>query len=303
MGVAITVRSLQRAVSWLTYRGALEKKELSPLAVGRTDAAGIKNGALSNACRLLVIPGGRDLPFCGELNGLGNQRIRDFVRSGGSYLGICAGGYYGSSRVEFAKGDPLLEVVGSRELSFFPGTARGPVHPGFQYGSHAGAQACSVRLQPAARSLLEEVDSVADVAELSAASFAVYYNGGGHFASADNSSGNSSNVNVLATYEPMSDQTNHRECVSNKLDIPYDTGVDPSHKLVEPNTVPRSAIVSSRYGRGKVVLTGVHVETSAASLAEHYPGDGYIEPLLDELAAAESTRCTVFGAVMCHLLK
>lgn len=303
MGVAITIRGLQKAVTWLTHRGVLEEKEWSPLAVGKTDAAAIKNGALSDACRLLVMPGGRDLPFCSRLNGPGNQQIRDFVRSGGSYLGICAGGYYGSSCVEFAKGDPLLEVVGPRELSFFPGTAQGPVHPGFQYGNHAGARACPVRLQPAARSLLEEVDSVANAAELTAALLAVYYNGGGHFVSAANTSEESCNVNVLATYEPMPDQTNHRECVSSKLDTPNDTGVDPPHNLVEPNTAPQSAIIRSQYGRGKVVLTGVHMETSAASLAEHYPGDCFIEPLLDSLAAAETMRCTVFSAIVCHLLK
>ena len=53
----------------------------------------------------------------------------DYVKSGGSYLGLCAGAYYGCARVVFEPGTPL-EVVGGRELQFFPGTARGAAFPG-----------------------------------------------------------------------------------------------------------------------------------------------------------------------------
>lgn len=52
-----------------------------------------------------------------------------YVQSGGSYLGLCAGAYYASSQVEFEPGS-TLEVVGDRELDFFPGTARGAAYPG-----------------------------------------------------------------------------------------------------------------------------------------------------------------------------
>ena len=54
----------------------------------------------------------------------GNERIREYVSKGGKYLGICAGGYYASSYVEFEK-STTLEVLGDRELSFFPGKAIG----------------------------------------------------------------------------------------------------------------------------------------------------------------------------------
>lgn len=40
---------------------------------------------------LLVIPGGRDLPYMAELGGRTNARIVEWVHSGGRYLGICAG--------------------------------------------------------------------------------------------------------------------------------------------------------------------------------------------------------------------
>src|SRR5271168_1619470 len=68
------------------------------------------------SCALLVFPGGADLGYCRSLNGDGNARIAQFVRRGGAYLGLCAGGYYGSQRCEFEVGDKHMEVVGSREL-------------------------------------------------------------------------------------------------------------------------------------------------------------------------------------------
>lgn len=41
-----------------------------------------------------VIPGGRDLPYCRDLNGYINDRIIRYVKEGGVYMGICAGAYY-----------------------------------------------------------------------------------------------------------------------------------------------------------------------------------------------------------------
>ena len=53
---------------------------------------------------LFVIPGGKDKPYFELLKGKGNRRIMNFVKNGGSYLGICAGAYYGAERIEFEKG-------------------------------------------------------------------------------------------------------------------------------------------------------------------------------------------------------
>ncbi|KAF4929898.1 Biotin--protein ligase [Colletotrichum fructicola] len=127
-------------------------------------------------CALLVIPGGGDLGYCRVLNGAGNRRIAEFVRKGGSYLGFCAGGYYASRKCEFEVGDKTLEVIGTRELGFFPGTCRGGAFKGFAYHSESGARA--VRL------------STADGEVVS------YYNGGGVFVDAEGCSG----VEVLASY-------------------------------------------------------------------------------------------------------
>lgn len=80
------------------------------------------------------------------LNGEGNRRIADYVRRGGSYLGFCAGGYYGSKKCEFEVGNQPLEVIGSRELGFYPGTCRGAALEGFDYQSEKGARAVTLTI-------------------------------------------------------------------------------------------------------------------------------------------------------------
>ncbi|MCB9030089.1 MAG: biotin--protein ligase [Deltaproteobacteria bacterium] len=76
---------------------------------------------------LFVMPGGADLPYCQKLNGSGTAKIKSYVESGGKYLGFCAGAYFGSGYVEFEKGHEL-EVLGERELKFFPGKTIGPAY-------------------------------------------------------------------------------------------------------------------------------------------------------------------------------
>ena len=133
-----------------------------------------------------MLPGGADLGYCKALNGEGNRRILDYLRRGGSYLGFCAGGYYGSARCEFEVGDPLLEVIGRRELSLFPGTCRGAAFKGFDYRSEKGARAVKLRT---AKDLFG-----ADVPQRVTS----YFNGGGVFADAKSVG---SKVQVLAEYE------------------------------------------------------------------------------------------------------
>ncbi|OAA70668.1 Biotin--acetyl-CoA-carboxylase ligase [Cordyceps fumosorosea ARSEF 2679] len=140
----------------------------------------------SPTCALLVIPGGGDLGYCRVLNGEGNRRIAEFVRRGGAYLGLCAGGYYASRRCEFEVGNPPMEVVGSRELAFFPGTCRGGAFKGFEYASERGARAARLRLS-------EDV-----VKDKLPAEMACYYNGGGVFVDAEQLQGKK--VHVLASY-------------------------------------------------------------------------------------------------------
>jgi biotin--protein ligase len=96
---------------------------------------------------LLIMPGGRDIPYQSALQGTPNEHIRSFVEEGGRYLGLCAGAYYASGRIEFEKGTSL-EVVVDRDLKFFPGLALGPAYgPNlFRYHEANGAKVASLVL-------------------------------------------------------------------------------------------------------------------------------------------------------------
>jgi biotin--protein ligase len=132
---------------------------------------------------LVIFPGGRDLPYHKALKGEPNRQIADFVHKGGKFLGICAGGYYGSARIEFEQGGPL-EVLGERELRFFPGIARGPAYGTgkFSYQSQQGAQIAKV---------------ISDAGTLPA-----HYNGGCAFVEAEKYAG----VSVIARYADIEGQ-------------------------------------------------------------------------------------------------
>lgn len=132
--------------------------------------------------RLLIFPGGRDLPYCKALQGEANQKIMDFVRCGGKFLGICAGAYYGSREVKFETEGPL-EVVGTRELQFFPGTAYGPAYGlrKFCYENDSGAQIATLDLR---------------LKNSSFKSIAAYFNGGCFFVDAKNYK----NISTISTY-------------------------------------------------------------------------------------------------------
>ena len=138
-------------------------------------------------CALLAVPGGADLGYCRALNGEGNRRIADYVRRGGAYLGLCAGAYYGCRRCEFEVGDRGgLEVVGSRELAFFPGTCRGAAFRGFEYHGERGARPARLDICRGAFQGLVPRRTTS------------YFNGGGVFV--DAAKMEDQGVEVLATY-------------------------------------------------------------------------------------------------------
>jgi biotin--protein ligase len=69
---------------------------------------------------LLAIGGGYDLGLIEALGVEGMANIKEYVSTGGSYLGICAGAYFACDSIEFDQGGPL-EVVGERSLKFCSG--------------------------------------------------------------------------------------------------------------------------------------------------------------------------------------
>ena len=94
---------------------------------------------------ILVIPGGEDEYYQKDLGEIGCEKIKDFVKNGGKYIGICAGAYFGAKNVEFAKGTDM-EVIGKRSLGFFNGTAIGPILKPYSYEDESGACAAKIVL-------------------------------------------------------------------------------------------------------------------------------------------------------------
>ncbi|KAJ3327210.1 biotin holocarboxylase synthetase [Blyttiomyces sp. JEL0837] len=137
---------------------------------------------------LLVFPGGRDLPYLEGLSPKGTSIIRSWVQGGGKYLGICAGAYFASSRVEFEVGGSL-EVVGPRDLALYKGTAKGSVTSKFSYNDDSPGHLVKVAL--ASGSWLSNA--------VGKESVHLYCNGGPFFEHADSDQGEA--VSILATYQ------------------------------------------------------------------------------------------------------
>ncbi|KAK3332225.1 biotin-protein ligase [Cercophora scortea] len=212
-------------------------------------------------CALLVIPGGADLGYCRVLNGAGNRMIAQFVRRGGAYLGFCAGGYYGSKRCEFEIGNRELEVAGSRELAFFPGTCRGGAFKGFAYHSERGAKAATISVKKEAFS---GVGMLPD-------EFRCYYNGGGVFVDADKMA--SEGVEVLAEY-------------ADSLDV-------------ESGSI-KAAVVYRKIGDGGAVVTGPHPEFAGVNLHPNRDIPGY-DALVKDLTADDDARTNFLKACLTKL--
>jgi biotin--protein ligase len=147
------------------------------------DAGFVCRTGWEDSANLFIMPGGGDIPYHRMLRGVGCANLRRFVEGGGHFFGICAGGYFGRLRVEFAMGTDT-ELEEARDLGFFPGTVRGPILRPYVYFSYKGACATKV-----------------DIAG-SGESFVSYYNGGGLFADAEGMEG----VRVLTTYADEGDQ-------------------------------------------------------------------------------------------------
>ncbi|KAG8631842.1 hypothetical protein KVT40_000982 [Elsinoe batatas] len=203
------------------------------------------------SCALLVMPGGADLGYCRVLNGDGNRRISEYVNKGGSYLGLCAGGYYASKRCEFEEGKKGMEVVGDRELAFYPGTCKGLAYPGFVYHSEVGARAAELKVNR--EPLLAAGGAVPEV-------FRSYYNGGGVFVGAEKYADRG--VEVLAEY---------------------------TEQVQVPSGERQAAVVYCKVGDGRVVLTSPHPEFAAVNLGKGEENPKYPE-IVAALAANDKPR-------------
>ncbi len=143
----------------------------------------LKEKEWGKATKLLIFPGGRDIPYDQNLKGKGTAKIRKYVKEGGSFLGICAGAYFACDEVIFEKGTPL-EVHEKRDLCFFPGAAIGTLYPHlpFSYEVDSGFYPSEVTFEGKELHL--------------------YYNGGCSFEDAEKYP----NVTILARYLDASDK-------------------------------------------------------------------------------------------------
>ncbi len=226
-----------------TVKSLEQEVDPSKHVIRRMDSKTLKNENWEKETALLIIPGGRDVYYHQALDGQGTSKIRAFVEKGGSYLGICAGAYFGSGSIEFEKGGNC-EVCADRSLSFFPGVAEGPAYGKnkYQIDGLQGLEAAHI--------------SWKDMA------FHAYFNGGCRFDKAHEFPG----VSVLSSY----------------LELDQDP----------------AAVVSCQIGQGKAILSGVHLEYSAAALHRNNP---YIERIRHLLEKGESQRKEAFREALLHL--
>ncbi|KAL9939054.1 hypothetical protein V8E36_001867 [Tilletia maclaganii] len=252
------------SISALTHTLRTLRRLLPAYDIQTTNARTLAVEPWQSSTALLVLPGGRDLPYVRSLSELFSQadlgagqarrradeEIARFVQAGGSFLGICAGAYFASGRCIFEPGTDM-EVIGDRPaLRFFPGECMGTVYPGFVYESDAGAR-------------LIELELAAADSDGLPTHFQCEYNGGGAFISADSYA--SQGVDVLARYS-------HSD--------PALTG--PSTNSRKPRFAGQAAAVLCNAGLGKALLYGSHPEF----------------PLRPE---AEPTRLFVFGQHLSRL--
>lgn len=126
----------------------------------------LKNGIPKNI-KVFIMPGGADLYYCKKLNGKCNKIIKNYVANGGRFFGICAGAYYASSFCVFHQNDKRgYEVIGKRELAFYPGIAEGPTLSDYFYNSEKGSRITKIETT---------------IFFYPYKKYQVYYNGGCHF--------------------------------------------------------------------------------------------------------------------------
>jgi len=89
---------------------------------------------------LLYFPGGSSDPFKEDISVEGKDKIRQFVESGGCFIGTCAGAL-------FAAEQPIWkgQVEDGEALALFPGTVEGPIPDIYTDPEHG---MCQVNLEP-----------------------------------------------------------------------------------------------------------------------------------------------------------
>jgi len=217
--------------------------------IGFTDAAGIiKNNDLRENVLAFFIPGGAGTPYRRKLEIQGNEKIREYVRNGGIYYGICAGAYYACRRTIFEKDVPELSIISECGLNLVEGKAIGTLHKELNISPYTKTAASS---------------AVVEILWNDGEKYVSHYHGGPYFEV------DAAECKVLANYNL-------------------------------PDKKP--AIVSGSYGRGKVILSGVHFEDKGQTLLNAVHRQRFdrrkAEKIYGDLAAQEPLRQALFNKIM-----
>ncbi len=87
----------------------------------------ILTGNLSNY-DIILFPGGDMWVYKSHLSSSGVQKINDYVRLGGGYIGICGGSYFAANKIVWRGwADEPRQYFTNTGLGIFPGTADGPI--------------------------------------------------------------------------------------------------------------------------------------------------------------------------------
>ncbi len=103
------IQATEKMFEWMGYTVELIK-------------AGYINEVGLDSFRMLCVPGGNMYQYAQDISLEGKEKIIDFIQSGGSYIGICGGGYFASEKVIWQE-----QQLPMTPLGIFPGTAKGPI--------------------------------------------------------------------------------------------------------------------------------------------------------------------------------
>ncbi len=222
--------------------------------LGFTDAENIKTkNALNDSVATFIMPGGFGKGYELKLQGIGNEKIRDFVKNGGNYLGICAGAYYACRDTIFEQDIPQLAITSQSGLDLIDGKAIGSLYKEFNIPPYTNV------ISPVAVPKIKYVDKQ---------EYFSFYSGGPFFDTKGNDK-----IEILGFYV-------------------FDNG----------KNLP--AIIKSQYGKGHVVLSGVHPEISGIDIKNYLPNMKVFDEahkFADNLIKHEESRKKLFTKILSEL--
>ena len=121
----------------------LFRSHRSDIPIEFVDAQYLLHESWESNTQLLVIPGGRDLPYVEKLGLDFSQRLQSFLRNNSdvSFFGICAGAYFSASELAFIPfKDSQRDIVVGERMNLVPNSkAVGPLFKNeFSYDSNRG---------------------------------------------------------------------------------------------------------------------------------------------------------------------